>query len=697
LPELELTRVSHLFVSFADPKADLAAKAAEACQVNLICRSATEAALAEAGRSVARITFTTTAGNSVLCTGTLLNSTAGGFIPYFATAGHCIGAPSEAASITTRWFYETASCTGTAVNPASTQVEGGATLLYTNASEDFALVRLNAAPPANAVFSGWDAARLNPGDPVTGIHHPEGDVKKVSLGTAAGVGQSSVADGTGFRIQWSAAATGFTEPGSSGSGIFSGNGTAGYRFRGTLQGGPIGACSDPSSNLYDYYSRFDLAFPFVAQYLSPSIAPALGPNALANAGFESGFASWTQTTSAGNSLVITNDPAAAHSGGWYAWLGGVNSLTDTLYQNLTIPAGAARLQFWYRVGTEETSATVAFDELTFSIVDAASGATLMDLGTLSNIDRTSAWVQSPVYDVSSFGNRAVRLRFRSVSDGSLVTSFRIDDVTVNGTPSAVPSANHTALWLKPDEAGWGLNVTHQGDTIFATLFTYASNGAPLWLVTSAGLRQEGAATFMGDLYRTTGPAFNAQPFTPIGPSNYTRVGSLTVDYNGSTALLGYDVDGAYVSKVIQKHVFAPGSGCIGTTASRANATNYQDLWLKADEAGWGLNVTHQGDILFATLFTYGANGQGMWLVMSRGDRQPDGSYLGDLYRTSGPAFNAIPFTSITFPQNYTLVGTMRLRFQDGERGTLDYTVNGTPVTKAIARFVFASPVPLCGM
>lgn len=697
LPALDLAHVSHLFVSFADPKAELVAKASQPCQVNLICRSATEPALAEAGRSVARITFTNTSGSSVLCTGTLLNSNGGGSTPYFATAGHCIGAPSEAASITTRWFYETAGCTGTAINPASTQVGGGATLLYASASEDFALVRLNATPPANAVFSAWDATRLNPGEPVTGIHHPDGDPKKVSLGTAAGVGRSSVAEGNGFRIQWTGASTGFTEPGSSGSGIFTGNATAGYRFRGTLQGGPIGACTDAPSRLYDYYSRFDLAFPFVAQYLMAQGAPALGPNALANPGFESGFGSWTQATSAGNSQVVTNDPALAHTGGWYAWLGGVNGLTDTLYQNLTIPAGTARLQFWYRVSTEETTLTTAFDTLTFSIVDPSNGSTLMELGTLSNVDRTGGWVQSPVYDVSAFGNRSVRLQFRSVSDGSLVTNFRIDDIAVNGTPGTVQAnVNHTALWLKLDEAGWGLNVTHNGDVTFATLFTYASNQAPLWLVMSEGRRQEGASTFAGDLYRTTGPAFNAVPFPSIGPGNYTRVGSMTLDFNGSPALLGYEFGDVYVSKVIERFVFGPGPGCNGVTGSRATATNYQDLWLKLDEAGWGLNVTHQGDIIFATLFNYAANGQGMWLVMSEGRRQSDGSFLGNLYRTTGPAFDAVPFTPIG-PGNYTTVGTMRLRFQDGERGTLEYTVDGTQVVKPITRFVFGTPAPLCGM
>ena len=75
-------------------------------------------------------------------------------------------------------------------------------------------------------------------------------------------------------------------------------------------------------------------------------------------------------------------------------------------------------------------------------------------------------------------------------------------------------------------------------------------------------------------------------------------------------------------------------------------------------------------------------------------RQADGSYQGTLYRSSGPAFNANPFTPIT-EANLTNVGTMRFAFADGERGTLTYTVSGTTVTKAITRLVFSSPVPAC--
>jgi len=77
--------------------------------------------------------------------------------------------------------------------------------------------------------------------------------------------------------------------------------------------------------------------------------------------------------------------------------------------------------------------------------------------------------------------------------------------------------------------------------------------------------------------------------------------------------------------------------------------------------------------------------------MPEGRRQSDGSYSGDLFRTQGPAFNAQPWFAI----NFASVGTMRLRFQNGETGTLDYSVNGANVSKAIQRQVFSSPLPLC--
>ena len=269
-------------------------------------------------------------------------------------------------------------------------------------------------------------------------------------------------------------------------------------------------------------------------------------------------------------------------------------------------------------------------------------------------------------------------------------------VTVPGSGVCPLLPSQTALWWNPAENGWGLNLNHQGNILFGTLFTYDAGGAPLWLVMSGGAMQADGLTFVGDLLRTTGPAFNAVPFTPIGPSNLSKVGTMSVAFSeANIATLTYTVNGVEVRKSIQRQVYGTRSAnCMPTSAARTTSTNYQDLWWNPAESGWGINITHQDNTLFATLFTYDASGRDLWLVMSGGVRQSDGSFFGDLYRTRGPAFNARPFTPIG-AADLTWVGTMRLRFTNGENGTLTYTYNDSSVTKSIVRQVFASPVSAC--
>jgi hypothetical protein len=277
---------------------------------------------------------------------------------------------------------------------------------------------------------------------------------------------------------------------------------------------------------------------------------------------------------------------------------------------------------------------------------------------------------------------------RMLSDGI----FR-NAVQVPGSDVCPMLPAHTALWWNSRESGWGINLNHQGSTLFGTLFSYDASRAPLWLVMSDGRMQSDGVTYTGDLYRTTGPAFNAIPFTPLGPSNLTRVGTMSVKFDDAdAATLTYTVDNVQVVKNIQRQVYGTrAANCLPTSESRASSTNYQDLWWNPAESGWGINVAHQDNILFATLFTYGANGRGLWLVMSNGARQADGSFWGELYQTSGPAFNATPFGGVTVQP----VGTMRLRFTDGNNGTLTYTYNDATVTKAIQRQVFAATFSTC--
>ena len=269
-------------------------------------------------------------------------------------------------------------------------------------------------------------------------------------------------------------------------------------------------------------------------------------------------------------------------------------------------------------------------------------------------------------------------------------------VLVPGNATCPPLPYMTSLWWNPSESGWGLNLNQQGSTMFGTLFTYDASRAPLWLVMPAGTLQADGVSFTGDLYRTTGPAFNANPFTPIGASNITRVGTMSVAFSQANAgTLTYTMNGVQVQKNIQRQVYGSRSAnCLPTTQGRTTSANYQDLWWNAAESGWGVNVTHQDNTLFATLFTYDATGRDLWLVMSGGTRQADGSYLGDLFRTTGSAFNAVPFVPLG-AADVTQVGTMRLRFANGNSGTLTYTNNSVTVTKVITRQEFSTPVSAC--
>jgi hypothetical protein len=210
----------------------------------------------------------------------------------------------------------------------------------------------------------------------------------------------------------------------------------------------------------------------------------------------------------------------------------------------------------------------------------------------------------------------------------------------------------------------------------------------MWLVLANGALQTDGS-FTGDLFKTTGPPFNAVPF---GPSTPSKVGTMTLRFaSDSAGTLSYTVNGTAVTKQVTRQVFSTAPTCSFTTGDRSTATNYQDLWWNPSESGWGVNVTHQGDIIFATLFDYDLGGKATWYVLPNAPKTAPGVYSGALYRVTGPAFNASPWTATT-PSS---VGQMTFNFSSGKAGTLTYTVNGVQVTKSIQREVFSSPTTQC--
>lgn len=258
-------------------------------------------------------------------------------------------------------------------------------------------------------------------------------------------------------------------------------------------------------------------------------------------------------------------------------------------------------------------------------------------------------------------------------------------------------ANYQGLWWRPEgrESGWGLNIAHQGDILFMTWFTYDITSSPMWLVMSEG-RKSSHGIYSGDLYRTTGPAFSTSPWT--GGVSLSKVGraTFTFDDEGTKGEFRFTVNNLTAWGPITRQVFAsPVPQC--TAGSSPSTTNYQDLWWGApagSESGWGVNIAHQGDVVFATWFTYAPGGTGMWYVMSDGRRTGTGRFSGTLYRTTGPGYNRIGDWNPALV-TVTPVGTGTFAFSDASNGTFAYTVDGVSQTKAITRQVFSAPTTVC--
>ena len=234
------------------------------CNVDLACVTPS-AALTQTANSVGKLVYNDRAGTTYLCTGTLLNDSTTSFVPYLFTASHCFNDAYLASTLNVYWFFRAQVC-GSTANPASALQAGGAMLLARSDDFDWALLRLNRAPPAGVFFAAWRAWELPQFTVGTGLHHPRGDLLKFSQGSTPGY--HAFGDGSSFiQQQWS---QGTTEAGSSGSALFTLLTFAGYyEVRGGLFGGDA-SCSNPTG--IDYYSRLDNMLPVVRQYLTPDAA-----------------------------------------------------------------------------------------------------------------------------------------------------------------------------------------------------------------------------------------------------------------------------------------------------------------------------------------------------------------------------------------------------------------------------------------
>ncbi len=261
--EIFIDRIVYNYRSTGNPNAEKDFGASDPCEVNVNCSPVGDPWQDEKD-GVARI-YVVEGQFAGWCTGSLVNNTAENCKPYFLTALHC-GTNASAANMNQWRFYfrfESPNCN----NPSSAGTlddyyiqscfhisdsnDGGG-----NSGSDFLLVQLGAASNESSTIStlkssnysaywnGWDRATASTTGGA-GIHHPAGDIKKISTfnGTTQSTSWGS-AGGSHWAMSWSSNANGHgvTEGGSSGSPLFNNDG----QIIGTLTGGSS-YCSTPTS------------------------------------------------------------------------------------------------------------------------------------------------------------------------------------------------------------------------------------------------------------------------------------------------------------------------------------------------------------------------------------------------------------------------------------------------------------------
>lgn len=338
--------------------------------------------------------------------------------------------------------------------------------------------------------------------------------------------------------------------------------------------------------------------------------------------------------------AVVNMAAAANSAIWY--------LND----------GSGRMTPWRWLGADGN--TVATSTIASSL-----GCGACDYATFILADVDGDGIEDPVYLVYSSNFPALPAR----ATGFDVRAFR------STRPSALPTAVQDLWWAGSAENGWGMSISQHRDTLFAVFYVYDAQGNPVWYVMPGGSWNAAHTTFTGNLYLTRGApfsAYNASQFQVGSP-----VGTASIAFAGNyAATVGYSINGVTGSKAITRQPIAAG----------ASLYRVDDLWWGgASQDGWGINVTQQGNALFAVWYTYDAVGAARWYVMS-GGAWSNNRFAGTLYTTRSSAWVGVPYSPDALTVNS--VGSMSFTFLTPDSAMMTYEVGGVRQTKPIVRQSF---------
>lgn len=278
-----------------------------------------------------------------LCSGVLLNNTSQQNTPLLLTAQHCIVNQNDADKTIFVFGYESPWCNGP--DGRVTHSISGSMLRSTNAEIDFSLVELAKFPPIayKPYFAGWDVFGTVPTHTVS-IHHPMGDVKKLSVDLnppVTGTFLDMPANAFWKILQWE---SGTTEGGSSGAPLFDQN----KRVVGILTGGEA-VCG---RSVNDYFLKLRVSYNYSSllyQQIKGWIDPAVSEVQQLN-GRDPYAPNWLTADTLSNMGLSEQPVATKYSLPGSGYSTGFNSDSLTVYaEYFKNPEGKGISEVWMNV------------------------------------------------------------------------------------------------------------------------------------------------------------------------------------------------------------------------------------------------------------------------------------------------------------------------------------------------------------